>query len=122
MHIETVPAEAHCHIGHSSYFLCETSMHLGEFMPEQMSGAPFCTLIKASIEHMMTLAMRPEKGLQTGISPGQGERFPPISHDSLGAQLQQSCKATDLFSCRLGSFLINTEQMQFFLSSPSVSM
>lgn len=78
MHIETVPAEAHCHIGRSSYFLGETSMHLGEFMPEQMPGAPFYTLIKASIEHMMTLAMRPEReGTANRYIPWPRRAFPP---------------------------------------------
>lgn len=91
-------------------------------MPEQMSCVPFCTLIKVSIEHMITLAMRREReGTENKYIPWPMRELPPILHYSLGAQLWHSCKATDLFSCRLGSFLINTEQMQFFLSSPSVS-
>lgn len=57
-------------------------------MPEQMSCVQCCALIKVSMEHMITLAMRCEReGSENRYIPWPMREFPPILHNSLGVQL-----------------------------------
>lgn len=57
-------------------------------MPEQMTCAQFCALIKVSTEHMITLAMRREReGTENRYIPWPMREFPPILYNSLVAQL-----------------------------------
>lgn len=57
-------------------------------MPEQMTCAQFCALIKVSTEHMITLAMRRQReGTENRYIPWPMREFPPILYNSLVAQL-----------------------------------